>query len=317
MSNSFKQRAIRSIKDGAKDTLKISIWLAKLMVGVSFAVFLLKYFNILPYIVHLIDPVFQHLGLPGDAALAYLTGYFVNIYSALAVVASLDLTYKSATILAVMILCSHSMLIETPVLKKTGASAVRMVIIRTLSAFLLAWVLNIIMPDDPSKVIASQTVAQQSALPFLTQLGDWAVSAVKLVIKVFLLVFGLNILQRLLKEFGVADRISNIFKPLLVVSGLPPKCSILWLFANLAGLAYGAAAILDEVNSGKITKREILLVDTHIAISHSNFEDLLLLATFGASWWILLVSRWIMSTLLVWEYRLEFFIKDRFFSKNN
>lgn len=317
MSNSFKQRAIRSIKDGAKDTLKISIWLAKLMVGVSFAVFLLKYFNILPYIVHLIDPVFQHLGLPGDAALAYLTGYFVNIYSALAVVASLDLTYKSATILAVMILCSHSMLIETPVLKKTGASAVRMVIIRTLSAFLLAWVLNIIMPDDPSKVIASQTVAHQSALPFLTQLGDWAVSAVKLVIKVFLLVFGLNILQRLLKEFGVADKISNIFKPLLVVSGLPPKCSILWLFANLAGLAYGAAAILDEVNSGKITKREILLVDTHIAISHSNFEDLLLLATFGASWWILLVSRWIMSTLLVWEYRLEFFIKDRFFSKNN
>lgn len=317
MSNSFNQRAIRSIKDGAKDTLKISIWLAKLMVGVSFAVFLLKYFNILPYIVHLIDPVFQHLGLPGDAALAYLTGYFVNIYSALAVVASLDLTYKSATILAVMILCSHSMLIETPVLKKTGASAVRMVIIRTLSAFLLAWVLNIIMPDDPSKVIASQTVAQQSALPFLTQLGDWAVSAVKLVIKVFLLVFGLNILQRLLKEFGVADKISNIFKPLLVVSGLPPKCSILWLFANLAGLAYGAAAILDEVNSGKITKREILLVDTHIAISHSNFEDLLLLATFGASWWILLVSRWIMSTLLVWEYRLEFFIKDRFFSKNN
>lgn len=317
MSNSFKQRAIRSIKDGAKDTLKISIWLAKLMVGVSFAVFLLKYFNILPYIVHLIDPVFKHLGLPGDAALAYLTGYFVNIYSALAVVASLDLTYKSATILAVMILCSHSMLIETPVLKKTGASAVRMVIIRTLSAFLLAWMLNIIMPDDPSKVIASQTVAQQSALPFLTQLGDWAVSAVKLVIKVFLLVFGLNILQRLLKEFGVADKISNIFKPLLVVSGLPPKCSILWLFANLAGLAYGAAAILDEVNSGKITKREILLVDTHIAISHSNFEDLLLLATFGASWWILLVSRWIMSTLLVWEYRLEFFIKDRFFSKNN
>lgn len=317
MSNSFKQRAIRSIKDGAKDTLKISIWLAKLMVGVSFAVFLLKYFNILPYIVHLIDPVFQHLGLPGDAALAYLTGYFVNIYSALAVVASLDLTYKSATILAVMILCSHSMLIETPVLKKTGASAVRMVIIRTLSAFLLAWMLNIIMPDDPSKVIASQTVAHQSALPFLTQLGDWAVSAVKLVIKVFLLVFGLNILQRLLKEFGVADKISNIFKPLLVVSGLPPKCSILWLFANLAGLAYGAAAILDEVNSGKITKREILLVDTHIAISHSNFEDLLLLATFGASWWILLVSRWIMSTLLVWEYRLEFFIKDRFFSKNN
>lgn len=317
MSNLFKQRAIRSIKDGAKDTLKISIWLAKLMVGVSFAVFLLKYFNILPRIVHLIDPLFQHLGLPGDAALAYLTGYFVNIYSALAVVASLDLTYKSATILAVMILCSHSMLIETPVLKKTGASAVRMVIIRTLSAFLLAWVLNIIMPDDPSKVIASQTVAQQSALPFLTQLGDWALSAVKLVIKVFLFVFGLNILQRLLKEFGVADKISNIFKPLLVVSGLPPKCSILWLFANLAGLAYGAAAILDEVNSGKITKREILLVDTHIAISHSNFEDLLLLVTFGASWWILLVSRWIMSTLLVWEYRLEFFIKDRFFSKNN
>ena len=59
-----------------------------------------------------------------------------------------------------------------------------------------------------------------------------------------------------------------------------------------------------------MTRRDVLLLDTHICISHSNLEDLLLLTACGAVWWIMLLSRWAMSIVLVWELRLEFWIKD-------
>ena len=62
---------------------------------------------------------------------------------------------------------------------------------------------------------------------------------------------------------------------------------------------------------GDVSYRDVILLDTHICISHSNLEDLLLLAACGAVWWVLLLARWAMSIVLVWEQRLEFYIQDR------
>ena len=75
--------------------------------------------------------------------------------------------------------------------------------------------------------------------------------------------------------------------------------------------------MIEEVESGKVTKRDVDLLNSHIAISHSNFEDLFLLSAMGATWYVLLFSRWIGSFILVWELRAEYYIKDKLFKKNN
>ena len=69
--------------------------------------------------------------------------------------------------------------------------------------------------------------------------------------------------------------------------------------------------MLDEMDRGGVSRRDVLLLDTHICISHSNLEDLLLLTACGAVWWILLLARWAMSIVLVWEQRLEFYLTDK------
>jgi len=71
------------------------------------------------------------------------------------------------------------------------------------------------------------------------------------------------------------------------------------------GLGYGAAIMIEEADRGKISKEDADLLNHHIAISHSNLEDVVLLAAVGAMVWWLLLSRWAMSLLLVWELRLE------------
>ena len=92
--------------------------------------------------------------------------------------------------------------------------------------------------------------------------------------------------------------------------GLPSNTVFLWIVANIIGLGYGAAAMLDELERGDVSRRDVLLLDTHICISHSNLEDLLLLTACGAVWWIMLLARWAMSIVLVWEQRLEFYLRD-------
>jgi len=292
------------------------MWIIKITAGVSFAILLLRFFNILPWISGALSPVFEHIGLPGEAALSYVTGYFVNCYSAIAVAVTLGLGPREMTILMTMVLCSHNMLVETAVQKKTGASAVRIFLTRTLSAIVLAVVLNLILPGEfgaGAEAAAAGGIAagEISLTVFRSMFLEWLESTLKLVVRITVIIFALNIVQGLLKEFGVMKVIAKVFKPLMHVFGLRARCAFLWLIANIVGLAYGAAAMMDEVRTGTLTRRDILLTNTHIGIAHSNLEDLIIVSAVGALWWILLVSRWVMAILLVWGYRLEMFLREK------
>ena len=302
------QRIRKCVKEVIPSSKKTCIWMIKVTVIVSFAMMLLKYFTILPWISDLISPAFKYLGLPGSAALAYLSGYFVNCYSAIAVMTSLELDWRAMTIIATMVLCSHSMIIETAVLRKTGASAVRMVVVRTLSAFFLGWLLNRVLPA--SEAVAAELPVAEGLAPFWPVLGKWALSTLDLCLMMTIIIFALNILQRLLSEFGVMRVISIALTPLMYFFGLPAKTSFLWLVANIVGLSYGAAAMLDEIDRGAISNRDVRLLDSHIAVSHSNLEDLSLMAAIGGLWWVMLLIRMAMAIVLVWEQRLEFYIGD-------
>lgn len=308
MKTETRERIRKCVKETIPSSRSTCIWIIKITVGVSFAMMLLKYFDILPWISDLVSPVFKYFGLPGSAALAYVSGYFVNCYTAIAVASTLNLGVRELTILCTMLLCSHSMILETAVLRKTGASAVRMVIVRTLSALLLGWVLNLILPQMGEA--ANGVVAAEEKLSFWLTLWQWFLATLKLCVMMIAIIFALNILQRLLSEFGVMDVIAGFLKPLMLFFGLPASSAFLWLVANIVGLAYGAAAMLDEIGRGRLSKRDVLAVDSHICISHSNLEDLTLFSALGGVWWILLLSRWAMSLVLVWELRLEFAIKD-------
>ncbi|MBQ5882451.1 MAG: nucleoside recognition protein [Bacteroidales bacterium] len=311
-NKSFKQRSLEAIKRTFPSTKKTSLWVVKVTVSVSFAIMILQYLQVVPWVSELLSPLFSVFGLPGEAALAYVSGYFVNVYSAIAAAVTLNLDIRSVTILSVMVLCSHNMIVETAVQKKTGSSAVRMVITRTISGIILGFVLNLILPqfgENPNVVAA---VANDSS--FGEMFVAWLKSTALLVPKMVLIIFTLNMAQALLAEFGIIRIISNMFRPVMRIFGLPARCSLLWIIANTVGLAYGAALMIEESRNGALEKEDIDRLNVHIGISHSNFEDLMLLASIGGIWWIMLISRWIMSIILVWEFRLESAIRNKFIS---
>lgn len=301
------QRFIKCVKIAWEPAFKTIKWLSKIMVSISFAIMLLQFFGVIEWLSQFLNPIFSHFGLPGEAALAYVSGYFVNCYSAIAVMTTLDLSIRAATILSVMVLCSHNMIVETTVQHKTGSSVVRMVAVRTLSAFILAWVLNKIMPGSYETVATTNSVAEE--LTFVMMLKDWFFRTLKNLIIMAVLIYSLSVLQKVLTEFGIIEYISKFLKPVMIFFGLSPKTALLWLISNTLGLAYGAGIMIDEAEKGETTQEENDLLNHHIGISHSNLEDLLLFAAVGGSYLWMLLSRWAMSLVLVWERRMEMFFK--------
>lgn len=296
-------RMLSCVRSATPGALKTIWWLVKIMTGVSFGIMLLQYLGIIGMISRWLTPLFSHFGLPGEAAIAYVSGYFVNCYTAMAVMTTLHLDMRAATILSVMVLCSHNIIVETTVQHKTGSSFVRIMMVRTLSAFLLAFVLNKIMPGQFEGGTQPDIAAADMA--FTTMLGEWALRTLKTVGLMVVLVYALTLLQRLLKEFGIIEAIARFLKPVMLFFGLPPRTAFLWLVANTLGLAYGAAVMIDETEQGSTSKEENDLLNHHICVSHSNLEDLLLFTAIGGNFLWMLLSRWAMSLILVWERKLE------------
>jgi len=305
----IKQRIIGAFNSSFSKSLKIAWWMIRLTVAVSLGVEILRYFGIIEWMSEFLSPIFKIVGLPGEAALVFLSGYFVNVYSSLAVLANLSLDIREITILGTMVLCAHNMFVETAVQKKTGSSAWRMVMTRTIGALLAGLLLNWIMPSGITETIhkTAETVEQ----PISELALAWSISTLKLIVRMFVFIVGLSFMQRLFAEFGVIRWLSKILRPLLTVFGLPARTSFLWIVANVLGLAYGAAVMIEETEDGKIDRDDVDLLNHHIGISHSNLEDLLLYVSFGGLILWMLISRWILSIIFVWERRLEWLILRR------
>jgi len=295
------QRIGTCIKDSIAPATKTAIWLLKITIPISLVVTLLQHFGVLNVVSEWLSPAFGIIGLRGEAALVFLTGVFLNIYSAIAVIASLPLNMREITILAVMCLIAHNLIVETAVQKRTGSKAWHIVALRLGMAIVSAAVLNLLLPLDLGAGLGSKAIMHGA--PLTDVLVSWGLSALYLCLKIITLVTLLMILQRILKEFGIIQILSTIFKPLLKVMGLPESTSFLWIVANTLGLAYGSAVMVEEVEAGKLSRTDADLLNFHIAISHSNLEDLLLFAAIGVSIWWMLIPRLFIAIAAVWGRR--------------
>ena len=130
--------------------MKTAWWLLKITIPVSLAVLFLDYFGILDWMAGYTGPLFRHFGLPGVSAIVLVTSIFTNIYSVVAVLTTLHLPVREGMIIAIMCLVSHGYIIETAVLRKTGSSAVRMLLLRLCCSFVIGWALNLMLPGLPS-----------------------------------------------------------------------------------------------------------------------------------------------------------------------
>jgi hypothetical protein len=115
----------------------------------------------------------------------------------------------------------------------------------------------------------------------------------------------LLIFQQILDEFGWMGAIEKPLSPLMKIMGLPRSTTLSWVVANLIGLAYGSAIMIDESEKGKMSREDADLLNHHVSLSHSQLEDPLLFLTLGYAIHWLIWPRIIIAVLAVWLRRAE------------
>lgn len=287
---------------------KTTKWLIKITIPVSFGVFLLDFTGILATISAFTAPVFQFAGLPGEAALVFITSIFTNIYSVIAIISMLGLPVREGIILATMCLISHGFIIESVVLRKTGSNLWRMMSLRIIMSFIAAFFLNMILPQFDGSVSGG---IEKENLLFSEALVSWIWLMARMSLKILVLITLLMIMQKMFEEFGVLGFITRILNPVMKIFGLAPEVAFGWFVGNAVGLAYGSAVLIEQVNEGQVSNRQADLLNHHLAVSHSQLEDPLLFYAIGLPILWLMWPRIILAIIAVWLRKLEYFYRSK------
>lgn len=300
-------RFLKCIRVSVKPAFKTAVFLLKIMIPVSLGVTLLKYTGLLETAAAYTAPAFQFIGLPGESALVFLTSIFLNIYSAIAVISTLEFTARELTILALMCLISHNFFVETAVQKKTGSSAIKITCVRLFHSFAGGIMLNFLLPAG--QVTETANIAAVKPAETLTgALESWFYNSLFLIVQILILITLLLILQRALEEFGLIGKLTSLFRPFMKIMGLPESVTFLWIVANTLGLAYGSAVMIEQSELGKLNRDDADLLNHHIGISHSLLEDTLLFVAIGvpAAW--IIFPRVFLAIIQVWIMKLRIYI---------
>nr|MBO2472594.1 nucleoside recognition protein [Bacillota bacterium] len=137
--NGIGEALARGLRKGVQTT----ILLAKAIVPAYIIVFVLAHTPVLGWIAAAAAPLLHWIGLPGEAAVPLILGLFVNLYAAIGAMASLTLTAKEMTIIAIFLSMAHSLVVETAVTSRIGVPARLALTIRLGLAVLLATIVNV------------------------------------------------------------------------------------------------------------------------------------------------------------------------------
>lgn len=302
----FLEKIKKSIVVAFPKANKTTVWILKIVIPVSLVVSLLQYFGVIAFVAPFLTPVFSHIGLPGESSIVFITSIFLPLYAPIAISTTLSLGIREITILAVMCLISHNMIVETAIQKKAGSNYFVMFAVRILSSFVAAFVLNKMLP-----ITMNGTVETTEAVQFQNiwqMFLSWGINSFWLMLKIWLIVTGLIILQDILKEFNLLDKIAKLFAPIMGVMGLSRNSAFLWFVAHVLGLTYGSAVLLNSVENNEISLKDADLLNYHVAVNHSTFEDTLLYVAIGVPAGWLIFSRFILAILIVWMVRLVHFL---------
>jgi spore maturation protein SpmB len=304
-------RIVSAVRAGLPGAFHAIWFLLRVVVPVSLAVALFDWLGILLWISKLMSPVMALIGLPGEASLVFISSIFLNIYSAIAVASSMPLDSRAVTILAIMCLTAHNLVVETAVMKKTGSSGAKMIVLRIGWAFAAAFAFNLLLPQASASPIPVSSL--EPAHPaFLGMLSLWGLSTARLALKIAIIVLAVTMAQRLLEEFAIMGILSRIFAPAMRVFGLPRDASFLWIVINAVGYAYGAGIVEEQVRAGRLKPQEADLFNHHAGLCHSLLEDTILFLAVGVPFLWITLPRLLLALVAVWLERA----RRRFFRRS-
>jgi spore maturation protein SpmB len=313
MTSDHESRFGRACLAGATRGLRTAWFLTKIIVPLSAAVAALQRAGALAWLGRILSPAMGVFGLPGEAAVALVSGSLVGVYGAIAASSSIPLTGVQMTVLALMVLTAHNLVVESAVQARSGTSGIRMALLRIAGAVVLGALLWQLLRHGEQGVVVVQTTVGPAGAGLAEFVSSWALGIARLLLKIYVIVVSLTIGTETMRAFGVFEILSRSFSPAMRFLALSDNVALLWLTATILGLAFGAGLIIDESREpGRFRPDELEDFNVSVAISHSLLEDTLLFLAIGAHLTWILVPRPIAAALAVRANRRLRRARERF-----
>lgn len=287
-------------KDVLKESGKTTLWLLKIMIPISIVVKILVELGLIEVIGNYLSPVMGVVGLPGEFGLVWATAMLTNIYGGLVVFFNLTLlhTYSVAqvTVLGSMILIAHTLPIEARIAQKAGVRLWYTLSLRIFGAIALGFILNLIFSkfnlyQNDSVIFWKRGIVD----PTFTQ---WILGELRNYLMIFLIILGLMLLMRVLKNTGTLEKMNTFLKPGLEFLGMSKNAAPITIIGMTLGLAYGGGLIVKEAKSKIISKKDIFYSLSMMGLSHSLIEDTLLIFAISGSLVGILLGR-VLFTIII------------------
>lgn len=271
-----------SLKKGLLVGLKTTWTLGKVIFPVTLIVAVLQYTPVLPWVMKLISPLMEMLGLPGDAAIPLVLGNFLNLYAAIGAILTLDFSVKEVFILAVMLSFSHNLFIESGVAMRAGVKLWVVLVTRPGLALLSAIVINLIWHGGGEN--AHYGLVQSSAEQAGSMMGILLNAIQKAglgILQLAMIVIPLMIVIQILKDLHWLNKFSKTMAPITKTLGMKENTSTTMAAGLLFGLAYGAGVMIQAVKEDGVSKKDITLAFIFLMACHAVVEDTLIFIPLG------------------------------------
>lgn len=123
-----------------KRTKRTFLDLMKIIIPVYTVVYIISLTPLLKMFGDFLAPAMKFFGLPGESALAIILGNFINLYAAIGVIPQLHLNGQQITTISLMLLTSHSQILETSIFLKLKTRYLFLLLIRLLIAAIVGYI---------------------------------------------------------------------------------------------------------------------------------------------------------------------------------
>lgn len=267
-----------------KESAGISLKLLKIMLPISIIVKIGSNFGMIEILSKALKPLMGIIGLSGEMGIVWATALITNIYGGILVLFTLSqnntFTVAEITIVATIILFAHSLPVELKVISETGAKPWKILCVRVSCAIISGIFLNLLFKFfNIYQEIAIFKFSLKETNPGII---NWILGELKKYITIFIIIFILLTLMKILKKIGIIDWINNKFSPVMSFLGIDPGLSLTCIVGLTMGVSYGSGLIIKETREGDYSKRDLFLVAVFISLCHALIEDTLLMVSLGA-----------------------------------
>jgi len=125
-------------------------------------------------------------------------------------------------------------------------------------------------------------------------------SSIATIVQIAIIVFPIMMFLRIAREAQFLNKVSNYFEPFTKKIFLSKEATFPLIVGIVFGLTYGAGVIVQAAKEGRLTGRDMLLINIFLGLNHAVFEDTFLFGAIGANAWVLFLTRTLFAVVVTY-----------------